>query len=90
MFREGVIDILVTCKALDEGLNVPDTSVGIIVASTKSVRQRIQRMGRILRTSEGKEIGTIVTLYTHVEKMMLEAESESLDEISQIQWFGGD
>ena len=35
---ERVIDILVACKALDEGLNVPDTSVGIIVASTKSVR----------------------------------------------------
>lgn len=90
MFREGVIDILVTCKALDEGLNVPDTSVGIIVASTKSVRQRIQRMGRILRTSEGKELGTIVTLYTHVEKMMLEKESQTLEEISQIKWFGGD
>jgi superfamily II DNA or RNA helicase len=89
MFRDGIIDILVTCKALDEGLNVPDTSVGIIVASTKSVRQRIQRMGRILRTSEGKDLGTIVTLYTHVEKMMLEKESQTLDEISKIKWFGG-
>ena len=90
MFRDGIIDILVTCKALDEGLNVPDTSVGIIVASTKSVRQRIQRMGRILRTSEGKDLGTIVTLYTHVEKMMLEKESQTLDEISKIKWFGGE
>jgi len=90
MFREGVIDILVTCKALDEGLNVPDTSVGIIVASTKSVRQRIQRMGRILRTSKGKKLGTIVTLYTHVEKALLVEESQKLDEVSQIRWFGGE
>ena len=79
-----------TCRALDEGLNVPDTSVGIIVASTKSVRQRIQRMGRILRTSEGKEVGSIVTLFTHIEKIGLENEALELDEVSEIHWFGGE
>ena len=90
MFRDGLLDILVTCRALDEGLNVPDTSVGIIVASTKSVRQRIQRMGRILRTSEGKEVGSIVTLFTHIEKIGLENEALELDEVSEIHWFGGE
>jgi superfamily II DNA or RNA helicase len=89
MFRDGVIDILVTCRALDEGLNVPDTSVGIIVASTKSVRQRIQRMGRILRTAEGKDLASIVTLFTHIEKDMLEQESDKLEEVSNVRWFGG-
>ena len=30
MFRQ-VLSVLVTCKALDEGLNVPDASVGIVL-----------------------------------------------------------
>ncbi len=90
MFRDGMIDVLVTCKALDEGLNVPDTTVGIIVASTKSIRQRIQRMGRILRTSEDKDLGIIVSLYTENEQESLIEEANILGEVSQISWYGDD
>ena len=59
-FRKGVKDVLVTCKALDEGLNVKDVEVGIIVASTKSTRQRIQRMGRVLRSSDEEAMAIVV------------------------------
>tara|TARA_B100001250_G_scaffold362119_1_gene340602 strand:- start:5929 stop:7119 length:1191 start_codon:yes stop_codon:yes gene_type:complete len=90
MYRDGLYDVLVTCKALDEGLNVPNTSVGIIVSSTKSIRQRIQRMGRILRTAEGKDMASIVTIFTEVEQDNLEQEAETLSEISNIRWFGVD
>ena len=62
-YRENDLNILVTCKALDEGLDVPDTDVGIIVAATSSVRQRIQRIGRILRRSPGKDYAQIFTIY---------------------------
>lgn len=48
-FEDGEIRILVSCKALDEGFNVPEADVGIIVSCTNSDRQRIQRLGRILR-----------------------------------------
>ena len=48
-YRQGVFDILVTCRALDEGMNAPETSVAIIASSTSSSRQRIQRLGRVLR-----------------------------------------
>ena len=88
MYRDGMIDVLVTCRALDEGLNVPDTEIGIIVSSTKSTRQRIQRMGRILRTADGKELGVIVSLFTSHEQEILEEEAESLEEVSSIKWFG--
>lgn len=88
MFRDGMIDVLVTCKALDEGLNVPNTTVGIIIASTKSIRQRIQRMGRILRTAENKELGIIISLFTENEQEILEQEAESLGEVSNVSWFG--
>ena len=90
MYREEMYDVLVTCRALDEGLNVPNTSVGIIVSSTKSIRQRIQRMGRILRTAEGKDLASIITIFTDVEQDNLEQEAEKLSEISDIRWFGVD
>lgn len=62
-YKHGLSEILVTCKALDEGLDVPDTNVGIIVSATKSVRQRIQRIGRILRKAENKDHSYIYTIY---------------------------
>ena len=62
-FMEGFSNILITCRALDEGLDVPNVNVGIIAASTKSVRQRIQRMGRILRKAPGKNHSYIYTVY---------------------------
>ncbi len=51
-YKSSVLRILITCKALDEGLNVPDTDVGIIVSSSSTLRQRVQRLGRILRKSK--------------------------------------
>ena len=87
-FRDGMIDVLVTCRALDEGLNVPNTSVGLIVSSTKSIRQRIQRMGRILRTAEGKDMGIIVSIFTENEEEALLDEEAALGEVSAVRWFG--
>jgi superfamily II DNA or RNA helicase len=39
---------------LDEGIDVPDASVAIIISGTGSSREYIQRLGRILRKREGK------------------------------------
>lgn len=64
LYRRGVFDTLVTCRALDEGTNVPETSVAIIAASTASIRQRIQRLGRVLRRAPGKEKATVSIPYT--------------------------
>jgi superfamily II DNA or RNA helicase len=50
-YQSGEARILITCRALDEGLDVPETDVGIAVSSTRAERQRIQRLGRILRKS---------------------------------------
>ncbi len=48
-FRSGELDVLVSVKSLVEGIDVPDADVGISVASSSSVRQRIQTLGRVLR-----------------------------------------
>ena len=62
-YQSSKIRILVACKALDEGLNVPETDVGIIVSSTNSSRQRIQRLGRILRRSKSNNVSRLFYLY---------------------------
>lgn len=53
-FQTGDIRILITCKSMDEGIDVPDASIGIILSGTSTERQRIQRLGRIIRITEGK------------------------------------
>lgn len=90
LFRKGVFNILVTCKALDEGMNAPETSVAIIASSTASTRQRIQRLGRVLRPAKGKVQATIFTLYTSdQEKKRLIEEYRELKENIQINWLKG-
>jgi superfamily II DNA or RNA helicase len=48
-FKEGRYNALVTSKVLDEGVDVPDAELGIIVSGTGSSREYIQRLGRLLR-----------------------------------------
>ncbi len=91
-FRRGQIDTLVTCRALDEGINVPDASLAVIVASTASTRQRIQRLGRVLRPSAGKERAEIFTIYaSEPEAERLRVEESGLEGVDAVQWrsFGG-
>lgn len=54
-FRSGAYKAVVTSKVLDEGIDVPDADVGIILSGTGSERAFVQRLGRILRKVEGKE-----------------------------------
>lgn len=48
-FRLGKVRVLVSVKSLVEGIDVPEADVGVSVASSSSVRQRIQSLGRVLR-----------------------------------------
>jgi len=54
-FKEGDIDIVVTSKVLNEGVDVPSASVAIVASGTSSVREHVQRIGRILRHQKGKK-----------------------------------
>jgi superfamily II DNA or RNA helicase len=63
LFKRGTIDTLITCRALDEGVNIPEARVAVIASSTSSLRQRIQRLGRVLRPFPGKTSATIYTLF---------------------------
>lgn len=87
LFRRGIFDILVACRALDEGFNVPEASLAIIAAGTSSKRQRIQRMGRVLRSMAGKVEAEVITLYaTNVEEARLLIEEETFSNHVEISW----
>lgn len=87
LYRRGMFDVLVTCRALDEGMNVPETTVAIIASSTASIRQRVQRLGRVLRPAIGKDRATIYTIYTtKIEEERLRREATRLSEVASVQW----
>ena len=86
-YRNGAVQVLVTCRALDEGFNVPETQIGIIAASTATRRQRIQRLGRVLRPASGKEGAVIYTLIaTPPELGRLKEEEVELVNIANVSW----
>lgn len=58
-FAKGHYKALVAMKCLDEGVDVPSTRIAIIMASSTNPREFIQRRGRILRLSLGKDKATI-------------------------------
>ena len=54
-FRTGTLPFLVNSHVLNEGVDVPNVAVGIIVSGSGSVRAHVQRLGRILRPKTGKQ-----------------------------------
>ncbi len=55
----GELTAVVTSKVLNEGVNVPEANVAIVLSGSGSVREHVQRLGRILRKTENKR----ATLY---------------------------
>lgn len=53
------IDAIVAIRCLDEGIDIPAAAIGFILASSTNSRQIIQRRGRLLRKSEGKQFAHI-------------------------------
>jgi len=59
--REATLDryrrlggVLVSIRCLDEGVDIPDITHALILASSRNYREFIQRRGRVLRTAAGK------------------------------------
>jgi len=70
-FNEGAYPCLVTSRVLNEGVDIPEANVGIVLSGTGSVREHVQRLGRILRQKPGKkavlyEVVTANTVETYV------------------------
>jgi superfamily II DNA or RNA helicase len=54
-FNKGEYPIVATSRVLNEGVNVPEANVAIVLSGSGSVREHVQRLGRVLRKSGDKE-----------------------------------
>jgi superfamily II DNA or RNA helicase len=54
-FHCGEYGTLVTSQVLNEGVDVPAANVGIVLSGTGSVREHVQRLGRLLRKLGDKQ-----------------------------------
>ena len=71
-FGSGRYRAVVTSKVLNEGVDVPEANVAIVVSGSASQREHIQRLGRVLRKgSRGKRavLYELITRGTHEEGM---------------------
>jgi superfamily II DNA or RNA helicase len=77
-FREGRYRAIIASDVLNEGVDVPDAGVAVILAGSASRREYVQRLGRILRPREGKrailyELVTTQTGEEHTARRRREA-----------------
>jgi len=63
MFESGKCKALVAARVLDEGIDVPEADLAIIVSATKTQRQMVQRMGRVLRPKKDGRPARFVLVY---------------------------
>ena len=67
-FNQGDYLCLVTSKVLNEGVNIPEANVAVVLSGSGTIREHVQRLGRILRRRQGKE----AVLYEVVSKDTVE------------------
>lgn len=54
-FRDGRLRAIASARVLNEGIDVPDARVAIIVAGVLGRREHVQRIGRVLRPAPEKQ-----------------------------------
>ena len=83
-FKAGVKPVLCSTKALNQGLDVPDASIGVVCGLTSKALPMIQRLGRLIRFQEDKR-GKIYILYvkdSQEEKWL----KSSVKDLKNITW----
>lgn len=93
-FKEAKIDSLVAMKCLDEGVDIPACSTAFILSSSRKPRQFVQRRGRILRKSPGKEKAVIYDFFVtlplenmddiEIGRRLLKAELQRINEFASL------
>jgi superfamily II DNA or RNA helicase len=54
-FQTGHYRVIVTSKVLNEGVDVPEAKIAIVLGGTSGAREYIQRLGRVLRKVENRQ-----------------------------------
>jgi len=83
-------NVLLSLHTLEIGYNVPQVRIEIIMATTSNINQIIQRIGRVLRKHEGKDVALIYVIYVsdtrddnviEVVKKAIESGSDNEDHV---------
>ena len=85
-FAAGELDVIVAPRVLDEGVDVPAADLAVIVGASRSRRQMVQRMGRVLRRKPDGRHARFAVLFVEgtVEDPCLGAHEAFLDEIVDV------
>lgn len=85
-FGTGKLKAICAPQVLDEGIDVPEADLAIIVAASKTRRQMIQRMGRVLRRKEDGRRARFALLYVEETSEDPEngAHEEFIEEITSV------
>ena len=85
-FETGVLRAVVAPQLLDEGVDVPAADLAIILAASRSRRQMIQRMGRVLRRKPDGRVARLVVVFVEgtVEDPALGAHDLFLNEVTDV------
>lgn len=62
-FRSGRLTALAAPRVLDEGVDVPEADLAVITAATRTERQTVQRLGRVIRKKPDGGLGRLAYLY---------------------------
>ncbi len=82
-FSDGVYEFAVAIRCLDEGIDIPDCRQAVILASSKTEREWIQRRGRVLRLAPKKERAVVYDCI--VVPSRLDEDGNLLDRISPLE-----
>jgi len=62
-FRNGNLSVVVAPRVLDEGVDVPDADVAVVLAAFRSRRQMVQRLGRVLRRTDDDRVARLLIVH---------------------------
>lgn len=78
--ENGSTDAILAIKCLDEGFDIPVVKEAYILSSTRNPKEYIQRRGRVLRKSPGKDITNIYDFIVAIDGVILKAEQYRFNE----------
>jgi superfamily II DNA or RNA helicase len=85
-FATGGVSVVSAPRVLDEGIDVPAADLAVIVGASRSHRQMIQRMGRVLRRKTDGRLARFAVLYVEgtIEDPAVGAHEGFLDAVTDI------
>lgn len=86
LFADGALDAVVAPRILDEGIDIPEADLGVILAASRRRRQMIQRMGRVIRRKEDGRAARFVIVFVEgtAEDPASEAHEAFLEEVLEV------